>query len=176
MADATQKLESSTDASSPLSELDREFLREHARETARSCAWIGNASTARPKQIARNSFRRLAELEDRLYSLHSPEPSDDLKWLYDNLRLVHAELQDLRESIRSLQKLPLVRTATEESIPRVIILSRGMIAACNHQLREEAFLIYLQAVQDVEYLRLDEIWGMLMGLKLSLLELLSQRG
>jgi hypothetical protein len=176
MADATQKLEPVVIEESVLNDQDRELLRDHARQTARSCAWIGRASVSRPKQIARNSFRRLAELENRLYALKSPEPSDDLKWLYDNLRLVHSELQDLRESVRSLQKLPLVRTATEESIPRAIILARGLMAACNYQLTEEAFSFYLESVQEIEYLRLDEIWGMLMALKLSLLELLSQRG
>jgi len=176
MADATQKLEPVEVEEPVLTEQDRELLRDHARQTARSCAWIGRASVSRPKQIARNSFRRLAELENRLYALKSPEPSDDLKWLYDNLRLVHSELQDLRESVRSLQKLPLVRTATEESIPRAIILARGLMAACNYQLSEEAFSFYLESVQEIEYLRLDEIWGMLMALKLSLLELLSQRG
>jgi hypothetical protein len=176
MADAAQKVEPQVLDEQKLSDLDRELLRDHARETARSCAWIGRAKASRPKQIAKNSFARLHELEHRLYALKSPEPSDDLKWLYDNLRLVHAGLQDLRESVRALQKLPLVRTATEESIPRAIILARGLMAACNYQLTEEAFSYYLESVQEIEYLRLNEIWGMLMALKLSLLELLSQRG
>jgi hypothetical protein len=176
MADAAQKVEPQLLEEQTLTDQDRELLRDHARETARSCAWIGNAKTSRPKQIAKNSFTRLHELEDRLYALKSPEPSDDLKWLYDNLRLVHAGLQDLRDSVRALQKLPLVRTATEESIPRAIILARGLMAACNYQLTEEAFSYYLEAVQEIEYLRLNEVWGMLMALKLSILELLSQRG
>ena len=176
MADTTHKLEPPFIDQELLSEQDRELLRDHARETARSCAWIGSGKVSRPRQIAKNSFARLAELEKRLYSLQSPEPSDDLKWLYDNLRLVHAELQDLRESVRTLQKLPLVRTATEESIPRAIVLARGLIAACNYELSEEAFSFYLESVQEIEYLRLNEIWGILMALKLSLLELLSQRG
>ena len=176
MADPIQKLEPQGLDESALQDLDREFLRDHARETARSCAWIGAGKTYRPKQIAKTSFARLAELEQRLYALKSPEPSDDLKWLYDNLRLVHSELQDLRESVRTLQKLPLVRTATEESIPRAIVLARGLIAACGYQLTEEAFSFYLESVQEIEYLRLNEVWGILMALKLSLLELLSQRG
>ncbi len=176
MTDAVQKVEPQQANEAVFNEQDRELLRDHARETARSCAWIGHGRVTRPKQIARNSFARLTELEKRLYSLDSPEPSDDLKWLYDNLRLVHAELQDLRESVRALQKLPLVRTATEESIPRAIILARGMMAACSYELSEEAFSFYLESVQEIEYLRLNEVWGMLMALKLSLLELLSQRG
>ena len=176
MADVLPKIETPPAEDTGLTELDRELLRDHARETARSCAWIGKAKATRPRQIAKNSFSKLGELENRLYALKSPEPSDDLKWLYDNLRLVHSELQDLRLSVRSLQKLPLVRTATEESIPRDIILARGLMAACNYQLTEEAFSVYLEAVQDIEPLRLNEVWGILMALKLSLLELLSQRG
>jgi hypothetical protein len=161
---------------SKLSENERESLREHARQTARSCAWLGNSRSSKPREICRRSLNRLSELERKLYELKSGEPSDDLRWLYENLRLVHAELQDLRESMRSLTKLPAVRTATEDSIPRAIILARGMLAACNYKLSEENFSFYLEAVQETEPLRLNEIWGMLMALKLSLLELLSQRG
>src|SRR5450432_1551690 len=107
MADPIQKLEPQPVVVEPvLTDEDRALLRDHARETARSCAWIGRGKASRPKQIAKNSFGKLAELENRLYSLKSPEPSDDLKWLYDNLRLVHSELHDLRESVRTLQKLP----------------------------------------------------------------------
>ena len=28
---------------------------------------------------------------------------EDLRWLYDNLRLVHAELQDLKDAVRGLR-------------------------------------------------------------------------
>ena len=152
-------------------------MREHACQTARSCAWLGNTRSGKPREICRRSLKRLSELERKLYELKSGEPSDDLKWLYENLRLVHSELQELRDGgIRSLAKLPAVRTATEDSMPRAIILARGMIAACNYKLTEEVFSFYLESVQETEPLRLNEIWGMLMALKLSLLELLSQRG
>jgi hypothetical protein len=177
MADPSVKLETKP-AAQPLklSQQEREAMREHACQTARSCAWLGNTRSSKPREICRRSLTRLNELERKLYALKSGEPSDDLKWLYENLRLVHSELQDLRDGIRSLTKLPAVRTATEDSIPRAVILARAMLAACNYKLTDEVFSFYLESVQETEPLRLSEIWGMLMALKLSLLELLSQRG
>ncbi len=169
MADATPSLELSP-------KNDLASLRTQAYQTARACAWVAPAAPSRPRQIAKSNFSSLASLEKRLYALKSPEPNDDLKWLYENLRLVHSELQDLRTSIKSLQTLPTVRTATEDCIPRAIVLARDMLVAANYQLTEETFLTYLNAVQEIEYLRLNEIWGMLLALKLSLLELLAHRG
>ena len=67
-----------------------------------------------PREIFRKSLKRLNALEHELYALRTPDdPSDDLRWLYDNLRLVRTELQDLRDGIRRLAKLPQVRTARD---------------------------------------------------------------
>ena len=133
-------------------------------------------SSGRTREIHRKSFKRLKVLEHDLYQLRSGEPSDDLRWLYDNLRLVHTELQDLHDSARQLARLPLVRTATEEAIPRCVVLARGLLEASKYRLSKPAFSFYLEAVQEIEPLRLSELWGILMALKLSLLELLAQRG
>lgn len=160
-----------------LSPAELEKLRDHAAQTARSCAWLPRQrSSGRTREIHRRSFKRLKVLERHLYQLRSGEPSDDLRWLYDNLRLVHTELQDLHDSARQLAKLPLVRTATEEAIPRCVVLARGLLAATNYRLTQPAFSFYVEAVQAIEPFRLSELWGILMALKLSLLELLAQRG
>jgi hypothetical protein len=111
-----------------------------------------------------------------LYELRTPEPSDDLQWLYDNLRLVRSELQDLRDATRILAKLPQVRAVGEEAIPRCIVLGRALLAASDYRLSQAEFAFYIEAVQEIEPLRLAELSAMLTALKLVLLNLLAERG
>ncbi len=157
--------------------IERDALAEHARQTARSCAWLSGRSTSgRTSEIYRKNVRRLRLLERELYSLRSGEPTEDLRWLYDNLRLVHAELQDLSESLRGLARLPAVRTETEDAIPRCVVLARGLLAATKCRLTQAKVTTYLAAVQEIDALRLAEIDNFLMSVKLALLELLALRG
>jgi cyclic beta-1,2-glucan synthetase len=160
-----------------LSPAEQEHLRHDAQIIARGCAWLPpSVRSGKPRELFRRNVKRLNLLEKDLYELKTEEPSDDLRWLYDNLRLVRTDLQDLHDGIRVLAKLPSVRTGTEEAIPRCIVLSRALLAATHNRLTEEAFTCYLEAVQTVEPLRLSELSGMLLALKLSLLELLAQHG
>jgi cyclic beta-1,2-glucan synthetase len=157
--------------------VDRDALAAHARQTAKSCAWLsGHGRTGRSGEIYRKSLRRLKSLERKLYTLRSGEPSEDLRWIYDSLRLVHAELHDLSESIRGLGKLPAVHTATEDAIPRCVVLARGLLVASECRLTQAKVSSYLEAVQEIDPLRLAEIDGFLMCLKLGLLESLAKRG
>jgi cyclic beta-1,2-glucan synthetase len=156
--------------------LEREALAEHARQTARSCAWLSGSTARRTGEIYRRNLRRLKGLERDLYQLKSGEPSEDLRWLYGNIRLVHAELHDLSDSLRGLARLPAVRTATEDGIPRCVVLARGLLEATRCRLTQAETAAYLEAVQEIDPLRLAEIDSFLMCLKLALLELLTQRG
>lgn len=158
-------------------DMEQQALAEHARQTAKSCAWLSGRNTSgRTSEIYRKNLRRFKSLEQELYALRSGEPTEDLRWLYDNLRLVHAELQDLSESVPGLARLPAVRTETEDAIPRSLVLARGLLAASKCRLTQEKVTVYLEAVQEVDPLRLAEIDNFLMCLKLGLLELLTQRG
>jgi hypothetical protein len=152
-------------------------LRAHAHQTARACGWLpGQHHSSRPREIYRQNLKRLNALERELYDLRTPEPSDDLQWLYDNLRLVRSELQDLRDATRILAKLPQVRTTGEEAIPRCIVLGRALLAATTYRLSQAEFAFYIEAVQEIEPLRLAELSGILTALKLVLLDLLANRG
>lgn len=160
-----------------LSETEQAELREQAMRAVRFCAWLrGKRSSSKPREIFVTSSRSLVTLERELYKLKSPEPSDDLTWLYDNLRLVRTDIQDLQEATKTLARLPLVRTPTDECIPRCIVLARGLVAATRNQLTEPAFSFFIEAAQKIEPLRLFELSGMIPALKLVLLELLAERG
>ncbi len=157
--------------------LERDALAGQARQTARSCAWLSGRSTSgRTREIHRKNLARLKALEQDLYNLRSGEPSEDLRWLYDNVRLIHAELQDLSDSVGGLARLPAVRTETEDAIPRCLVLARGLLTATKCRLTQAKVASYLDAVQEIDALRLTEIDNFLMCVKLALLELLAQRG
>src|ERR1700728_1002357 len=160
-----------------LSETEQARLREHAAQTARSCAWLpGKARSKRPREIYRRCAARFSVLERELYNLKSGEPPDDVKWLYDNVRLLRSQLHDVADSTKPMGKLPQVRTARDESVPRCIVLARSLLSATDNRLTEPAFSFFIEAVEEVEPLRLAELWGMIPALKLALLEIIVEHG
>ncbi len=160
-----------------LSEAEKQSLREQAVQAARVCGWIGGRKRCnRPRELFRESARMLNQLERDLVNLRSDQPSDDLQWLYDNIRLVRSDIQDLESGAKLLAKLPAVKTQNEDCIPRPVILSRALLEGAQYQLTEANFYFFIQAVEEIEPLRLAELGGMLPALKLVLLELLADRG
>ncbi|MGH9611289.1 MAG: hypothetical protein ACRD34_16615, partial [Bryobacteraceae bacterium] len=151
-------------------------LRARAVETARSCGWLtGRSRSRRARALLHRVSGRLSELEDELHQCEGSEPSADLRWLQDNLRMIRADLRDIESAAKSFAKLPLVRTPHEEAIARCIVLARSF-AAASPRLTEPAFSFFTDAVQQVEPLRLSELDGMLAALKLAYLEVLAEHG
>ncbi|MBV9300570.1 MAG: glycosyl transferase [Acidobacteriaceae bacterium] len=164
-------------AGSELSDAERAELRESATRAARSCAWLrGKRRCSRPREILSASGASLLKLQQKLYELKSGEPSNDLTWLYDNLRLVHTDIQEVHDSLKTLGKLPLVRTPADDCIPRPVVFARALLAATGNRLTEPAFSFFLETVQGIEPLRLFELSAMIPALKLVLLSTLADRG
>jgi cyclic beta-1,2-glucan synthetase len=164
-------------ADAELSEAEKAALRNCAVEAAKVCGWINTRRRcARPRELFRESARRLNRLERDLYRLETDAPSEDLQWLYDNLRLVRTDIQDLDSGTKILSKLPGVKTPKEDCIPRPVILSRALLDGAEDRLTEANFYFFIQAVEEIEPLRLAELGAMLPALKLVLLERLATRG
>ncbi len=160
-----------------LSGADQAKLRGHATHAARSCAWLpGKSRSKRPRQIYRHCAARFSALERDLYNLRSGEPSDDIKWLYDNVRLLRSHLHDVADSTKPMGKLPQVRTGRDESVPRCLVLARSLLDAVDNHLTEATFSFFIEAVEQVEPLRLAELWGMIPALKLALLQVIVEHG
>ncbi len=165
------------EANGGLSKAEQEKLREAATRAARSSGWFsGKRSSGTPREIYRRVKRQLAGLEHELYSLSTENPTEDLRWLYDNLRLIRTDLQGIRDSVRQLSKVPLVRTATEDAIPRCLVLARALVEALESPLTRASFTLYIDAVQQTEPLRYAELAGMLSALQLALLEKIAELG
>ena len=178
MAEPTETVAEST--ASPvvkLSPAELSHLREYAIRTARSCAWLsGKRHISGPRAIYRRLRQQISVLEQDLYALKTDEPSEDLRWLHDNFRLIRTDLGALRDSRRLLGRLPAVRTEHEDPVPRVVVLARSLVEGAKFKLTDQAFAEFVNAVEDVEPLRLAELGGMLAGLKISLLETIADRG
>src|SRR5437660_951062 len=131
-----------------LSEGEQAAIREAAKRAAQACGWTGSKCGSRPRDNFRKSARKLAELERKLFALKSGEPSDDLQWMYDNLRLVRADVQDLESGSKILARLPAVRTQQDGCIPRPVALARALMQATSFRLTEPAFFYFVQAVEE----------------------------
>ena len=160
-----------------LSEPEVAALREASAKAARLCGWAGKKGCGkRPRELYRRSAAKLTVLERELFRLKTDQPSNDLEWLYDNLRLVRADVQDLEGGTKILARMPAVKTQDDECIPRPVVLARALLEASNYRLTEASFYFFIQGVEEIEPLRLAELGGMLPGLKLALLELIADRG
>lgn len=145
-------------------------LRELAIRTARSCGWLPNRRSNQPRRRFVRASKRFAQLQRRLYDLKSGEPTEDVRALYENLRLIRTDIRDLDQATKSLSKLPAVKCGSEDSTPRCLVLASALLSGCGNELTEGRFTAFLEAVQEVEPLRLAELWGMLPALKLAIFE------
>jgi len=160
-----------------LTAAERAELRAQAVSAARSSAWTqGKSRSTRLRKQFRATANRFNALQRNLYALKSSEPTEELKILYENIRLVRTDVQDLEGSAKLLGKLPAVRTGSDGSIPRSIVLSRALLAATHNRLNEPIFSFFLEAVEEVEPLRLAELGGMIPALKIVLIEALVDAG
>src|SRR5690349_6513057 len=88
-------------------EADFASLRAKAVETARSCSWLtGQRRSAGVRAVYRNLRKNLSAFESQLYRLRSDEPTEDLRWLYDNFRLIRTDLEAVHDSLRQLSRMP----------------------------------------------------------------------
>ena len=160
-----------------LSEAKQGELRSAAVRVARSAGWLpGKGRSGRPKELFNESARNFRRLEREIYQIRSEDLSEDLRTLHDNFRLIHTAIGDLTDSTKFLSKLPQVRTGDEEGIPRAIVLARALLLASGNHLTVPVFAFFVESVQEIEPLRLAELWGMLPALKLVLLQHLTDAG
>ncbi len=160
-----------------LSESERAIRREQAIGAARACPWRSGVNpSSRPRPLYRTLRARLNALEAQVEALRDRELSDDLRWLVDNFRLIHTDLEAVHDALRPLSRLPGVRTSEEESIPRVLVLARSLLHAANDRIEQSILTDFIVAIEEIEPLRIDELNALLDGMKIALLEALADRG
>ena len=157
---------------------DLEVLRAKARQLASRLTCLPDVTSSRT--FGRRCKRLTAELKPLLNALDSPPveapSSDDLRWLYENIRLLHTELQTTAATLKPLTKVPHVRTQEGDVFPRILAVGEGFLEAASYQFSEQKFTFFIRAFQEIAVLELRELWGLASALKLLLLEQIASRG
>ena len=115
----------------------------------------------------RHAFDYLA-----LTSLSEHYVAPAAEWLLDNFHLIEAQLQQIRVGVpRSYyQRLPKLLTAPLAGLPRVYGIAWAYVAHTDSVLDAELFTAFLDAYQQVDPLRLGELWALPTTLRVVLLE------
>ena len=157
-----------------------ELLSEKAQQLAHSftslpCMTSSSIFSERCKALTTEFKPLLTKLESP--AAGSPN-SDDSRWLYENVRLLHTELQATVETLKPLRKMPHVRTRKGEVIPRTLALAEGFLEACSCQFSEQKFTFFVNLLQQTTdlVLELRELWAFASALKLVLLERIAAGG
>ncbi len=156
---------------------DDAVLHTRAMELARSLDWLPNIATS--TFIWERWQALLARLKPVIDACNGPLPrnpfSDDFRWLHDNVSLLASE-SNPGNSLAPLSEIPHVRNAMGATVPRVIAVAEGFLAATKYQFSEQAFTTYVNGFQEITDLKVKELWGLIPALKLVLLEEASNRG
>ena len=110
-------------------------------------------------------------------SNHAPEQlSKDLKWMSDNFRLFATSLLDVRGQLKTLRRLPMVRTQKNEELPRVWFIAWTLIVETQVQITERTISAFVSGVEEIDALEDRELWALSPLLKLALLVEGAHRG
>jgi cyclic beta-1,2-glucan synthetase len=168
-ADAERLMEPVSEAHSP------QAVHRAAEELARSLKWLPNSPSShtlaeRVRTVARAYRPIFAALE-----LPPLTPlSDDLRWLYDNERLLYGELHNAA-TIKKLVKTPHVRNQKGAVVPRVLAMAEGLLEAVSWQFNEQEFGLFVEVFQRTTVLQLHELRALPQVLRLALLEKIARR-
>ena len=102
--------------------------------------------------------------------------SDDLQWLRDNVSLIYAQMVSLPTEVKPLREVPHVRNQNGEIVPRALALPEVFLESAGYHFSDQAFAAFCQGFQEINPLNLRELWALVPGLKLALLEQIATRG
>ena len=156
-----------------------ETLRTHA--DALIARWQMLPSTGKDTSLP----QRLKDLDTRLKLLLQtcrrlvPPGSKDLNpalEFLESTRMLEAVLLTARDSMKTLLRVPHIRTASDTSdIPRIVGLAEGYLSAAKGICSSESLTVYIARAQMHDPLLLREIGSLPLALKLAQLEFLLDR-
>jgi cyclic beta-1,2-glucan synthetase len=156
---------------------DIEILSASASKLANALAWLPGQVEARPLLDRCQSLSRA--FKPILSALQPPAAraaSGDFRVLHENVHLLRAELGDTLGTFQQPHKLPLVRVSNGAVVARVAALADDYLAAVAYQFSAASFTEYVQSFQDVTVLNMEELWVLILALKVVLLEQIAQLG
>ena len=155
---------------------DLDLLRAKARDLATRLQTLPEPASSHI--LAKRCKALSAEFKPLLAILDSPPAevtaSDDLRWLYENVRLLRAEQQVTVGDLKRLTKVPCVCATNGEIIARILIIAEVFLEATGYQFNEQKLTFFLKAFQETTVLQLRELWALPPTLKLLLLERIAE--
>lgn len=154
------------------------FSLDQMEQHARSLAASHQVST---KGTADRLLGRLADNEHLLHEVHSLLTQTVKKqyqitpageWLLDNFYLIEEQIQTAKKHLPKLysEGLPQLSAGPSAGLPRVYDIALEIVSHSDGRLDMDTVNHFLQAYQSVTHLRIGELWGIPIMLRLALLE------
>jgi cyclic beta-1,2-glucan synthetase len=148
----------------------------NAHETARSLAWIpGHDESRHFRDRCELVTRSLRPVFNALRPHSGMRVPDQLKEVHAQVFLLEGELQQTGATFEAAHRLPLVRTGSGSTVPRVAAVALDYLSANGYQFSDESFSAYVMEFQQVTVLRMGELWMLIAAMKLALLEQIAER-
>jgi len=151
---------------------DREFLRTKATEFAQALAWLPNTpfSETFPERgaILERAYPPILAGLQKLPA--GAAVSNDARWLFDNDRLLAAEVPSTAGELRSKTHIPHVRIPDGTVLPRALALARAYLRTVGYEFVGVEFVCFVEAFQETTVLQSQELQLLVPSLKLLLLE------
>src|SRR5215471_505243 len=154
-----------------------EVLRADGAGFAARLGWLPGTTrshtfTERCRKV-RTALRRVfASLEEKFRQ----SPTEDLRWLRDNVTLIFSELSAVTTEVKPFRNLPHIRTPKGRIVPRAFALAKYFLASAGYQFTDQSFISFCEGFQENAVLDLRELWALAPSLKLGLLEQIAARG
>ncbi|HEX8552378.1 MAG TPA: glucoamylase family protein [Abditibacteriaceae bacterium] len=94
------------------------------------------------------------------------------EWLLDNAYIVQSQIKDVRSNLTTgfYRELPVIAEGKDAGTPRIYSLAADLIANTDARIDRENMSAYLHAYQEIEPLKLSELWAMPLMLRMALIE------
>src|SRR5256885_5625288 len=155
-----------------------EAIHDAAEEFARALTWLPNTPSSHT--FAERSHARGLKFKPIFAALARPMPkspvSEHFHWLYDSVRLLYTEVQNVGPSLKPDARIAHVRTPSGASLPRVLALAEQFLEVVSYDFNEQELTLFLDVFQQTTPLNLRELWALGPALRLVLLEQIAERG
>lgn len=150
----------------------KEYLNARAAKCAGTMVWLPRINSSP------HFLQRIEKLNQKLQSLFAAIESasngdcvapNERHWLCENLGLLHSALASLEDAKFALTQTEYVRFSGQIT-PRVLVIAEDLLASLDYGFDDSEYSAYLQAIQGVVVLRLDELRSIVPALQCVLLE------
>ncbi len=148
----------------------KEFINARATKCARTIAWLPRISSS-PHFV-----QRLERLNQTLQLVFSQSASNRdcfganaRNWLRENLALLRSALASLDCATAALTETEYVR-CSGQIVPRVLVIADDLLSSLDYGFDDSDYSAYLEAIQSIVVLRLDELRSIVPALQCVLLE------